>query len=142
MLATCSKDYSDGYVITTSHYWCQDTGISIKNKTVSKDRHKEKCVRNSVGIKKICKQFMQSSIAPFYSPRFFFHVSQIPQASIKKQRCGLMKFVNLSLIRCQLRAPLSASPDPVLPPLPSSRPPRSKSTLSLKLHVSSTTARS
>lgn len=56
---------------------------------------KKTWVRNHVGTEKICKQFMQSSIAAFLFPLVFFHVGQIPQAPIKKQKCGLMKFINL-----------------------------------------------
>lgn len=61
----------------------------------SQERKKKTWVRNRMGTKKICKQFMQSSIAPFLFSLVFFHVGQIPQAPIKKQKCGLMKFINL-----------------------------------------------
>lgn len=97
MIATCSFQRLQWWVcyynltLLVPRHW----DSSIKNRTVSRENKNKKWVRNHVGTEKICKQFMQSSIAAFLFPLVFFHVGQIPQAPIKKQKCGLMKFINL-----------------------------------------------
>lgn len=98
MIATCSFQRLQWWVcyynltLLVPRHW----NNSIKNRTVSRENH--------VGTEKTWKQFMQSSIAPFLFPLVFlllfcffaiFHVGQIPQAPIRKQKCGLMKFINL-----------------------------------------------